>query len=399
MHLGSVRTALYCWLYARHHDGQFILRIEDTDPERSTEENVDAILDGLAWLGLNADQGPFYQTQRFSRYREVMDQWLSDGKAYHCYCSKEELAELREKQMNAGDRVRYDGRCRNRAEPRKGVDPVVRFKNPLDGEVVVDDLVRGRVVFENVQLDDLVIARSDGSPTYNFSVIIDDHDMEITHVIRGDDHLNNTPRQMNMLAAMGAEPPTYAHLPMILGPDGTIVPDLKEKLPGRGVWLTAAHDTVAEAVKRKAFGRALKAEAKASDALADQIDKLLTEAALASFAMANKAGEVVFGHSKAEEALAKGRVVALVHAADAAEDGCRKLDGKAMAATEGRRIPAVCTFSGDELSLASGRTNVIHAALIQGGAARKFLAAASRIERYRKGSAAFLESRSDTDKQ
>lgn len=185
----------------------------------------------------------------------------------------------------------------------------------------------------------------------------------------------------------------------VLGPDGAIVPDLKEKLPGRGVWLTATHDTVAEAVKRKAFGRALKAEAKAPDALADQLDKLLAEAALASFAMANKAGEVVFGHSKAEEALAKGRVVALLHAEDAAEDGCRKLDGKAKAATDGRGIPAVCTFSNDELSLATGRTNVIHAALIQGGATRKFLAAASRLVRYRKGSAAFLDSRSDTDKE
>lgn len=185
----------------------------------------------------------------------------------------------------------------------------------------------------------------------------------------------------------------------VLGPDGTIVPDLKQKLPGRGVWLTAAHDTVAEAVKRKAFGRALKAEAKAPDALADQLDKLLAEAALASFAMANKAGAVVFGHSKAEEALAKGRVLALLHAKDASEDGCRKLDGKAKAATEGRGIPAVCTFNSDELSLATGRTNVIHAALIKGGATRKFLAAASRLERYRKGSAAFLDSRSDTDKE
>lgn len=175
----------------------------------------------------------------------------------------------------------------------------------------------------------------------------------------------------------------------VLGPDGTIVPDLKEKLPGRGCWLTAAHDTVAEAIKRKAFGRALKAEAKAPEALADQIDRLLAEAALASLAMANKAGGVVFGHSKVEEALAKGRVLALLHAEDAAEDGCRKLDGKAKAATEGRGIPAVCTFRGDELSLATGRTNVIHAALIQGGAARKFLATASRLERYRKGSAAF----------
>ncbi len=220
LHLGSVRTALYCWLYARHRGGEFVLRIEDTDPERSTKENVDAILDGMAWLGLDSDEGPYFQTQRYDRYREVIDEWLSVGKAYHCFCTKEELAELREQQLNAGGRVRYDGRCRDRKKPRDGVDPVVRFKNPIDGEVVVEDQVRGRVVFENAQLDDLIIARSDGSPTYNFSVIVDDYDMSITHVIRGDDHLNNTPRQMNMLTALGAAPPVYAHLPMILGPDG-----------------------------------------------------------------------------------------------------------------------------------------------------------------------------------
>ena len=220
LHLGSVRTALYCWLYARHHGGEFVLRIEDTDRERSTPENVEAIFDGMQWLGLDYDDGPYYQTKRFERYREVIEQWLAEGKAYHCYCTKDELAELRERQMAAGERVRYDGRCRDRTEPRDGVDPVVRFRNPQDGEVVVEDQVRGRVVFDNAQLDDLIIARSDGSPTYNFSVIIDDFDMGITHVIRGDDHLNNTPRQMNMLAALGAEPPVYAHLPMILGPDG-----------------------------------------------------------------------------------------------------------------------------------------------------------------------------------
>lgn len=220
LHLGSVRTALFSWLYARRHGGQFILRIEDTDRERSTKENVDAILDGMVWLGLSADEGPFYQSQRFDRYREVTNQWLAKGKAYHCYCSKEELAELREQQMNAGDRVRYDGRCRDRTEVRDSIDPVVRFKNPLDGEVVVNDQVRGRVVFQNVQLDDLIIARSDGTPTYNFTVVIDDFDMGITHVIRGDDHLNNTPRQMNMIAALGADVPVYAHLPMILGQDG-----------------------------------------------------------------------------------------------------------------------------------------------------------------------------------
>jgi glutamyl-tRNA synthetase len=220
LHLGSVRTALFSWLYARRHGGQFVLRIEDTDRERSTDENVEAILDGMAWLGMNADEGPIYQTHRFDRYRELTDQWLAEDKAYHCYCSKEELAELREKQMKAGERVRYDGRCRDSAEPRDGVDPVVRFKNPLNGEVVVNDQVRGRVVFENAQLDDLIIARSDGTPTYNFTVVVDDYDMGITHVIRGDDHLNNTPRQMNMIAALGAEVPVYAHLPMILGPDG-----------------------------------------------------------------------------------------------------------------------------------------------------------------------------------
>lgn len=220
LHLGSIRTALFSWLYAHHHGGQFILRIEDTDKERSTKENVDAILEGMDWLGLDADEGPFFQSERSDRYREVIDQWLDDGKAYRCYCTKEELDDLRARQMADGGHVRYDGRCRDRTEPRDGFDPVVRFKNPLDGEVVVDDQVRGRVAFDNAQLDDLIIARSDGSPTYNFSVIIDDFDMKITHVIRGDDHLNNTPRQMNMLAVLGAESPVYAHLPMILGPDG-----------------------------------------------------------------------------------------------------------------------------------------------------------------------------------
>ncbi len=220
LHIGSVRTALFCWLYARRHEGAFVLRIEDTDRERSTRENVDAILDGLRWLGLEADEGPYYQTERFGRYREVMEQWLASGKAYRCYCTKEELQALRARQMEAGEKVRYDGRCRDCTEPRAGVDPVVRFRNPLAGEVIVDDLVRGRVVFRNEELDDLVIARSDGTPTYNFTVIVDDADMGITHVIRGDDHLNNTPRQLNMLAALGVEPPAYAHLPMIHGPDG-----------------------------------------------------------------------------------------------------------------------------------------------------------------------------------
>jgi glutamyl-tRNA synthetase len=220
LHLGSVRTALFCWLYAARHQGQFILRIEDTDRERSTQENVSAILDGMRWLQLNADEGPYYQSDRFVRYKEVVDEWLRDGKAYHCYCTRAELDELREQQMASGIKTRYDGRCRDRTEPRAGVDPVVRFRNPLDGEVVVQDHVKGTVTFANAELDDLIIARSNGVPTYNFCVVVDDLDMQITHVIRGDDHLNNTPRQMNMLAAAGAEPPEYAHLPMILGADG-----------------------------------------------------------------------------------------------------------------------------------------------------------------------------------
>jgi len=220
LHIGSVRTALFCWLYARHHGGQFILRIEDTDRERSTQANVDAILDGMSWLGLDADEGPFYQTERYDRYKEVSEQLLASGNAYHCYCTKQELDELRRKQMAAGAKTRYDGRCRERNEPREGVDPVIRFRNPPEGDVVVNDQVKGRVVFHNEELDDLVILRSDGTPTYNFSVVVDDWDMSITHVIRGDDHLNNVPRQMNMLAALGVDPPAYAHLPMILGPDG-----------------------------------------------------------------------------------------------------------------------------------------------------------------------------------
>jgi len=220
LHIGSVRTALFCWLYARHHGGRFLVRIEDTDRERSTDENVAAILDGLAWLGLTADEEPVFQTSRFDRYREVIDEWLAAGKAYHCYCSREELDALRARQMAAGEKARYDGRCRERKEPVPGVSPVVRFRNPTRGDVVVHDQVRGRVVFSNAELDDLIIARSDGTPTYNFTVVVDDSDMGITHVIRGDDHLNNTPRQMNMLAALDAEPPAYAHLPMILGADG-----------------------------------------------------------------------------------------------------------------------------------------------------------------------------------
>jgi glutamyl-tRNA synthetase len=220
LHIGGVRTALFSWLYARHCGGRFILRVEDTDRERSTEQAVRVILEGMQWLGLTADEGPYYQTQRSDRYRTVLAQMLERGQAYRCYCTKEELEAMRAEQLARKQKPRYDGRCRERHEPRAGVDPVIRFRNPLSGEVVVDDQVHGRVVFQNAELDDLIIARSDGTPTYNFCVVVDDADMGITHVIRGDDHLNNTPRQINMLLALGVTLPAYAHLPMILGPDG-----------------------------------------------------------------------------------------------------------------------------------------------------------------------------------
>lgn len=220
LHIGSVRTAYFCWLYARHNGGKMLLRIEDTDRERSTKENVDAIVDGLDWLGIDADDEIVFQSDRTDRYLEVIKRWLQAGSAYHCYCSKEELAVLRARQMASGEKTRYNGRCRDRSDAVAGIKPVVRFRNPIDGVVIVNDLVRGKVEFQNAELDDLIIARSDGSPTYNFCVVVDDLDMKITHVIRGDDHLNNTPRQLNMLKALGAEPPLYAHIPMILGPDG-----------------------------------------------------------------------------------------------------------------------------------------------------------------------------------
>ncbi len=221
LHIGGARTALFSWLYARKHGGQFILRIEDTDLERSTAESVNAILEGMTWLGLEYDEGPFYQTHRFDRYKEIIQQLLDTGHAYHCYCSKEEVDAMREAQMANKEKPRYDGRCRHRTgTPPAGVPPVVRFKNPLEGQVIVDDMVRGKVVFQNSELDDLIIARSDGTPTYNLTVVVDDMDMQINHVIRGDDHLNNTPRQINILKALGAEPPRYAHVPMILGDDG-----------------------------------------------------------------------------------------------------------------------------------------------------------------------------------
>lgn len=221
LHIGGVRTALFSWLYARRMQGRFVLRIEDTDQERSTKQSIDAILHGMEWLGLDADEGPYYQMQRLDRYREVADQWLREGTAYRCYCTRQELDEMRAVQVARGENPRYDGRCRTRSKPREDVAPAIRFRFPESGQVTVDDLVRGRVTFDNTQFDDFVIVRSDGVPTYNFSVVIDDSDMAITHVIRGDDHLNNTPKQINLLKAMGKELPVYAHLPMILGADGS----------------------------------------------------------------------------------------------------------------------------------------------------------------------------------
>jgi glutamyl-tRNA synthetase len=223
LHIGGVRTALFSWLYARRMQGEFILRIEDTDLERSTPEAVKVIVEGMAWLGLQHDKGPFYQTQRFDRYKEVIADMVKAGTAYHCYCSKDELDAMRADQQARKEKPRYDGRCRHGKGPgaSSARPPVVRFANPEEGATVVEDVVHGQVTFQNKELDDLIIARSDGTPTYNFCVVVDDADMGVTHVIRGDDHLNNTPRQMNMLLALGKTPPVYAHVPMILGPDGT----------------------------------------------------------------------------------------------------------------------------------------------------------------------------------
>ncbi len=225
LHLGGARTALYSWAFARHNKGQFILRVEDTDVERSTPEAVQAIMDGMAWLNLDYDEGPFFQMQRMDRYRAMIDKLLKQGDAYHCYCTQDELNQMREKQRENGQRIRYDGTWR--PEPGKvlptppaGIEPVVRFKNPLSGAVVWNDLVKGPISINNEELDDLILARQDGTPTYNFCVVVDDWEMKITHVIRGDDHINNTPRQINILKALGGEQPVYGHIPMILGPDG-----------------------------------------------------------------------------------------------------------------------------------------------------------------------------------
>ncbi len=219
LHVGGARTALFSWLYAKKHGGQFVLRIEDTDLERSTSESVNAILQGMEWLDLDYDQGPFYQTERFAHYDAAIEKLMEEGLAYRCNCSRERLETLREEQMQKKEKPRYDGHCREKHvaadEPH-----VIRFRNPESGDVVFRDHIRGDVRFSNSELDDLIIRRTDGSPTYNLTVVIDDADMEITHVIRGDDHLNNTPRQINLLQALDLPVPEYAHLPMILGDDG-----------------------------------------------------------------------------------------------------------------------------------------------------------------------------------
>lgn len=220
LHVGGARTALFSWLYARKHGGQFILRIEDTDLARSTQESVNAILEGLTWLGLTYDEGPFYQTQRFDRYKQVIAQLFEQGDAYHCYCSKDTLEQMREQQRVNKEKPRYDGRCRHLKTSPTGIAPVIRFKNPTEGNVIVKDNIRGDIVFQNTELDDLIIARSDGSPTYNLTVVVDDIDMALTHVIRGDDHLNNSPRQINIFKALKAKVPEFSHVPMILGEDG-----------------------------------------------------------------------------------------------------------------------------------------------------------------------------------
>lgn len=225
LHLGGARTALFSWAFARHHQGTFVLRIEDTDVERSTPEAVQAILDGMDWLGMQPDEGPFYQMQRMDRYRELIQQMLDNGTAYYCYSSPEEVDAMRERARQLGLKPRYDGTWRPEAGKQlpaipEGRAPVVRFKCPQEGVTSWEDLVKGTISFDNSELDDLIIARADGTPTYNFCVVVDDWDMAITHVIRGDDHVNNTPRQITILQALNAPVPCYGHVPMILGPDG-----------------------------------------------------------------------------------------------------------------------------------------------------------------------------------
>ncbi|XOD70084.1 MAG: glutamate--tRNA ligase [Sodalis sp. (in: enterobacteria)] len=221
LHVGGARTALYSWLFARKHGGKFVLRIEDTDFKRSTQQAIQAIIDDMSWLNLDWDEEPYFQSERFERYNAVIAEMLSNGAAYKCYCSKDYLKTLRETQMALGKKPRYNRRCRNNRDQHAENEPyVVRFSNPEDGLVVFNDLIRGPIAFSNQELDDLIICRADGSPTYNFCVVVDDFDMEITHVIRGEDHINNTPRQINILKSLGAPVPNYAHVPMMLGDDG-----------------------------------------------------------------------------------------------------------------------------------------------------------------------------------
>jgi len=220
LHIGGARTALFCWLAARASGGEFVLRIEDTDRERSTAESVQAIVEGLDWLELEPDEGPYYQSERMALYHDTARDLLEQGKAYRCYCSRERLDRLRAQAMEAGQKPRYDGHCRDRTDVPDGVEPVLRFRNPDAGSVRFVDRVRGPIEFDNAELDDLVIQRADGTPTYNFAVVVDDLEMRINLVIRGDDHINNTPRQINLYRALGAAPPEFAHVPMILGDDG-----------------------------------------------------------------------------------------------------------------------------------------------------------------------------------
>ena len=220
LHVGGARTALYSWLYAKHFNGEFVLRIEDTDLERSTPEATQAILEGMEWLNLAWEHGPYFQTKRFDRYNQVIDQMIEQGLAYRCYCTKERLEELRHTQEQNKEKPRYDRHCLHDHSHSVDEPHVVRFKNPTEGSVVFDDAVRGRIEISNSELDDLIIRRTDGSPTYNFCVVVDDWDMGITHVVRGEDHINNTPRQINILKALGAPIPTYAHVSMINGDDG-----------------------------------------------------------------------------------------------------------------------------------------------------------------------------------
>ena len=219
LHIGGVRTALFNWLFVHHHGGVFILRIEDTDRSRSTEEAVDGILEGMRWLGLTWDEGPYRQTDRLELYRVEADRLQREGKAYPCYCTAEELEARRAEAMRRGQTPKYDGRCRERLKPISGRTPAIRFTAPQTGQTVVQDLVKGTVLFDNNQLDDLILLRSDGTPTYNFSSVVDDVDMKITHIIRGDDHLNNTPRQVQLYKCLGYSPPHFAHVSMILGAD------------------------------------------------------------------------------------------------------------------------------------------------------------------------------------